>query len=144
MSLGQIVYHSNGGYYRVNEKPSSTQVTLANLGYPGNPTPGTTVTNTGATISPAGKIGPAPETIADTFTLTADDITAQQVTLSTAPANVNALFVMVRDGPVLIADTDYTTVTGTPPALSWQDKELASTLSAGDVLVVRYSKLYTY
>lgn len=144
MGVGQVVYHSNGGYYRVDETPTPATVSLINLGYPTNPVPGTTIVHTGAIVSPAGEIGPASETIIDNFVLTAGDIMAKQVTLSATPANASAVLFTVQDGPVLSVDIDYVVVAGTPPALSWQDKELDAVLSVGDVLVARYSKLYAY
>jgi len=50
--IGQIVYVDTGGYYTVAALPSSTSVTLTNLGYTGNAAPG-------AVIAAGKKLGPA-------------------------------------------------------------------------------------
>ena len=52
---GMVVYHQNGGYYRVASQ-NPTSLTLKNLGY-NNPPPNSTIIQTGAIIVAAGEPG---------------------------------------------------------------------------------------
>lgn len=56
-TVGQIVYVAGGGFYEVLSPLASPFVTLKNLGYTGNASPGTSIAS-GAQVSPAGPIGP--------------------------------------------------------------------------------------
>lgn len=60
ISLGQTVYVRDGGTYEVSGIPTTTSVTLKNLGYPGNAASGATISN-GRNISPSGLKGEAGE-----------------------------------------------------------------------------------
>jgi hypothetical protein len=52
-AIGQAVYVEGGGYFEVTARPSSTQVTLKNLGYTGNQ-PAATIVAANKRVSPAG------------------------------------------------------------------------------------------
>lgn len=56
MAVGQVVYITGGGYYRVFNKPNTTSVILTNLGYTGNTAAGQFVTF-GKSVAPAGLAG---------------------------------------------------------------------------------------
>ncbi len=58
MADGQIVFVTNGGYYRVSSTPSNTTAILTNLGYAGNASPGAAIA-TAQAVSAAGLIGAA-------------------------------------------------------------------------------------
>jgi hypothetical protein len=144
MSIGQVVYHSNGGYYKVADKPSATTVVLINTGYPGNAAPGDTVTNTGSTISPAGQIGPSPETQIDTFVLTSADLVNRYVELSSTPSNLDSVLLSIQDGPVLTVGHDALVTGQSPTKIVWNTTGLAEVISEGDVLIARYSLKYNF
>ena len=52
--VGQAVFVQAAGYYLVTAVPNVSQITLKNLGYPGNGAPTTTVGTPGGGVSPAG------------------------------------------------------------------------------------------
>lgn len=54
--VGQAVAISGAGYFKVMGLVGNNQITVRNLGYAGNATPGVTIPS-GATVSPAGFIG---------------------------------------------------------------------------------------
>ena len=65
-AIGQVVFVAGtGGYYIVTAKPTATSLTLMNLGYAANASPGATVPAP-SQVSPAGLQGPA-ATIAFAF-----------------------------------------------------------------------------
>lgn len=53
---GQIVYIAGAGYFTVVSKTGNNQITVTNLGYTGNATPGVTIASN-AGVSPSGIIG---------------------------------------------------------------------------------------
>lgn len=55
-TVGQVVYVAGGGYYEVRTPTASPLVTLRNLGYSGNASPGAAISS-GVQVSPAGPIG---------------------------------------------------------------------------------------
>lgn len=144
MSVGQVIYHENGGYYRVSSKPSSSSVTLMNLGYPGNPVPGSSITNTGAGISPAGMIGPTPGSVLDQYELTADDIVNGFVLMTEAPAAPDTVALEISGGPFMRYGDDYTVDSVDPQKLIWKGYAIESVLAIGDAVSVRYDKKYVY
>jgi hypothetical protein len=56
MIPGQVVYITGAGYFTVQSLTGNNQVTVRNLGYTGNGTPGATIAS-GATVSPSGLQG---------------------------------------------------------------------------------------
>ena len=144
MSTGQIIYHSNGGYYRVSAKPSPTTVTLLNLGYPGNATPGNSITNQGAEISPAGLIGPTPGSILDQYVLTLDDITNGYILLTEAPSEATTVSLEVSGGPFLRYGDDFVMDGTDAQKLIWKNYNVENVLEVGDAISVRYDKKYVY
>lgn len=64
---GQVIFVEGGGYYEVVTVDTSTEMTVLNLGYPGNESPGQTVTSPGG-ISPGGIIGATGEQGFNSFT----------------------------------------------------------------------------
>lgn len=61
MAIGQVVYVSGAGYYKVASKPNSTSAILTNLGYSGNASSGTTIAAARA-VSPGGVLIPSDAT----------------------------------------------------------------------------------
>jgi hypothetical protein len=56
MAVGQVVFVSGAGYFRVASKASSVSASLTNLGWTGNASPGATIT-TAKLVSSGGEIG---------------------------------------------------------------------------------------
>ncbi len=57
MAVAQVLFVFGAGFFQVATIPDSTHVSLTNLGYPGNASPGATIA-TSAKVSPGGLIGP--------------------------------------------------------------------------------------
>lgn len=83
---------------------------------------------------PPGQNGSASAKV-DELTLTATNITNGTVTLSGTPSAPSAVVCFPDGGPAQKYGVDFT-VTGT--TLSWSGLGLASSLSAGDILIVSY------
>lgn len=110
---GQIIYIDGAGYFQVVNKTGTNQITVTNLGYPGNTAPSTTIaTNSG--VSPAGLQGPTGASGANgangTTSIYADSVsvssatTLSPVTLTTfaIPANTWVNYNVTNADSVLI------------------------------------------
>jgi hypothetical protein len=83
---GQILFIAGAGYYSVSSVPSSTTVTITNLGYSGNAGVGINIA-TGAMVCPGGLSGPSGNT--GLVGENAYDKTASSFVMPAAAANVN-------------------------------------------------------
>lgn len=109
--VGQAVAISGAGYFKVMGLVGNNQITVRNLGYAGNATPGVTIPS-GATVSPAGFIGLtgaagsngtagvanvySDATTSSTASLSLTTIKTAPVPANTLSANGDALQVMIQ------------------------------------------------
>lgn len=108
---GQIVFVSTAGYYQVTGIPLSTQLTLKNLGYPGNAAPATVITAP-QQVSPGGLEGPAgsaPSVTLNDLSVTTSkgDLIVDNGALSPAASDVR--LGVGSNGKALVADSTQPT-----------------------------------
>jgi hypothetical protein len=75
--------------------------------------------------------------VAQTFTLTATDISNKYVELSNTPNPLSLVEVAVAGSFSLVSSNDFTVLLS-PPRISWNGLTLDGVLSEGDTMIVRY------
>lgn len=96
ITIGQILFLQLAGYFEATAKPTSTQVTLKNLGYAPNVLAGTVIP-TFSQLSPSGLQGP--QSAADVAALLNEKVAARAATT----ANIALSGLQTIDGVVLVA-----------------------------------------
>jgi hypothetical protein len=85
MGISQIIFVQGGGYYQVTSIPDLTHVSLTNLGYTGNASPGSTVSSgTSIQVTPAGLAGQGGNSFTTTTASYTQPATGSNVTVTLA------------------------------------------------------------
>jgi len=110
MALNQTIYIATAGYYSVSNVVNATQVSLTNLGYPGNATAGASIA-VGSKVSPGGLQGIAGTggTGRDSFTTLSANYT-QPIVNGTVSINVATTAWMIVGQAIYVFAGGYYTV----------------------------------
>jgi hypothetical protein len=110
MSVGQVIYITNGGYYQVVDDTFNFPQ-VKNLGYTGNAAPGSTVP-TSSTISPGGLIGATGASGVSTLNAISPTTTKGDIIVDNGANNPNASDVRLgvgSNGKAVVADSTQPT-----------------------------------